>query len=266
MIPDAIKPTLHRLFDKCSALVGLQLPGYFNLKVKLRYLLRGIDEPDLGYVMERFIKPGDVVVDIGANVGLTARAFARACGPQGCVHAVEPERRNFGYLCANVLRYPWVVTHRLAFSASSGAVDLWLNPVSGTGNSFYRGNGGALQRVPCQTFDEFWESEGTERLDWVKIDVEGAELEVLKGMAESLRRYPRLKILIEYCPQNLEKAGVAPTAVLKYLTDFGFKPSAIVADDNGYRLVATDQPGDFMGGRDYLNLMLVRDLEAIPES
>lgn len=258
LIPNSMKPTAHHVMDALLAVFGLHLPSYFNLSTKLQYLIRGIDEPDISFIAEQFIKPGECVIDVGANVGLTARAFARAVGHHGRVVAIEPERSNFSYLCANTLRFPCVEAHRFAFSSSSEARALFLNPVSGTGNSFFGETNGCIQKVHCLTFDEFFAREEIGKVDWIKIDVEGAELEVLGGMDVTLKNNPQARMLIELCPGNLERAGSSAETLLSKLRDLGFRVDVLSEYGNSFRVEVTQDPLKFLKGKAYINLSCQR--------
>lgn len=255
MIPKILKPAAHRLMDAFLAVFQLNLPHYFNLKTKLRYLVRGIDEPDIQYIAERYIKLGDHVIDVGANIGLTARAFAKAVGSDGEVHAIEPERSNFNYLCANSLSWPQIIPHRLAFSVNEGYQKLYLNPVSGTGNSIYGNSSHSSQIVKCLTLDRFIEQEAIQRIDWIKIDVEGAELDVLEGMRSIIQQQPDIRLLIEYCPSNLERAGTSAGALIDKLNELGFNADVILATAGSFRLESTNDPSELLGQKNYLNLI-----------
>jgi FkbM family methyltransferase len=262
MIPHAFKPAAHRVMDVLTAVFGLHLPDYYNLTTKTKHLLTGVDEFDIRFVAEQFIKPGECVIDVGANVGLTARTFARAVGPQGRVMAIEPERSNFSFLCANTLRYPCVHPHRIALSASDEIRQLCLNPVSGTGNSFFGNPDGVVQRVQCLTFDEFCAREEIYRIDWIKIDVEGAELEVLGGMEASLQRNPHARILIELCPENLQRAGSSVEMLLGRLRDLGFRTDVISGSGSSLKVETTSDPVKFLEGKAYINLLCTRPWES----
>lgn len=258
IVPEALKPAAHRVMDAAMAVCGLHLPRYFNLTVKAKYLINGVDEPDIRFVADKFIKPGDCVIDVGANVGLTARAFARAVGPSGRVVAIEPEMSNFSYLCANTLRVPWIEQHRLAFSASEGTRQLCINPVSGTGNSFYGDTAGVSQRVQCLTFDEFCLREGMGKIDWIKIDVEGAEPEVLGGMNATLKNNPQARLLIELCPANLDRAGSSAESLLASLRELGFRADVLLPSGSSFEVKVTPDPLACLNGRSYLNLICLR--------
>lgn len=256
--PKFARPLLHRIIDLILALRGLHLPSYNNLTAKFRYLRKGVDEQDIQFVAQKFIQPGACVIDVGANAGLTAKAFAKAVGKTGRVVAIEPERSNFSYLCANNLKYPWVEPHRLAFSANSETRDLRLNPVSGTGNSFFGDSSHPVQKVRCLTFDKFCKQEEIFQIDWIKIDVEGAELEVLGGIEETLERNPNVQILIELCPMNLERAGSSTDALMMRLRELGFKIDVLNETKNGFVIEECADPSEFLESKFYINLICTR--------
>ena len=81
------------------------------------------------------------------------------------------------------------------------------------------------------------ETQDLPRVDLIKIDVEGAEVDVLDGMHQLLARSPNLKLIIEFNPTLLQSAGVAPIDFLDKLRSLGFQPSNI-DDPNGLSLVA----------------------------
>jgi FkbM family methyltransferase len=135
-----------------------------------------------------FLQPGDVVVDVGANVGTHTVAFARKIGPGGRVHAFEPQRVVFQTLCANVAlgSLTNVHTHHAAAGRAPGTI---LVPAA---NQQIAQNFGGValagvtagEPVPVMTLDQL----GLERCKILKIDVEGMELDVLEGARALVER------------------------------------------------------------------------------
>lgn len=255
IIPKRLKPYAHKLVDSLGSYTGIVLPPYFNLKIKCKYLIRGFDEPDIAFISDEFIRDGQTVIDVGANIGLTARSFAKSTGPSGRVYAIEPERSNFAYLSFNTREMPWVSTHRLAFSANSGSRILRINPVSGTGNSFFGESTSAAQEVNCLTFDEFCCLEKIDTIHCIKIDVEGAELEVLQGMTDTFERNPDLLLLIELCPINLERAGKSGSELLELLRGLGLSVYVLNENSGSFSIGTHLNPLETLGDRSYINLV-----------
>jgi FkbM family methyltransferase len=178
----------------------------------------GVWEPQVAAWWPRLVNPGATIVDVGANVGFHALHAAVLAGPRGRVVAVEPDPENVSLL-------------RMACSLLSGAapvevVEAALSDKDGTlvfsdlGNP---GNSGArfthpeeevLRRLvvgPAPTFSVVralrWDDHfGEVPIDLVKLDVEGAEPLVLRGMTASLERF-RPAVLSEFAPGNLEQLG-----------------------------------------------------------
>jgi len=140
------------------------------------------------YRYDSIVEPklGDIVFDIGAYVGDTALWFSKAVGPQGKVFAFEPEPRNFEKLKANLERNKVtnVIPLKLALSENeeemqvSSAAGLSLITQTGTGLS-----------VKVTTIDNLVEANKLPRVDFIKMDVEGHELKVLKGAQETIENF-----------------------------------------------------------------------------
>lgn len=126
-------------------------------------------------------EPPKVIVDAGANIGLSAIYFANLF-PQAWIYAIEPEASNAGLLHYNVETYPRIVVVRAALSAESGMIALhdhghghWGFSTAGTGNvSAY---------VPAVTIEQLMADHQIERIDLLKMDIEGAERDVLNASA-----------------------------------------------------------------------------------
>lgn len=152
-------------------------------------------------LLRPLIPAGGCVVDVGANVGCLTLAFARCVGPQGVVLAFEPQRRVFYNLCANLLinELFWVRAHQCLIGEQEGALELRLGDLDRPyATSLNRGGTSFVnllqsagmtapgsERVPIQSLDAMLT--GLAACHLVKVDVEGAEPLVLKGMAETLR-------------------------------------------------------------------------------
>lgn len=168
--------------------------------------------------LEAHLRPGMVVVDVGANVGLHTVFFARRVAPGGRVFALEPEPSNYEYLVRNVQRngVSCVETAMLAAGSREGALTLHLTAGAAGGHSAAP-VGSASIEVRVVRLDSFLEPR-VSRVDLVKIDVEGFETQVLAGMADILER-DRPILLIEFSPALVRRCGDSPEALLGRLQD-----------------------------------------------
>ena len=182
----------------------------------------------MAYLTER-ARPGAVFLDVGANAGLFALAFARAC-PQAQVYAFEPAARTFDLLRRNITLNGLdnIRPERFALSDRTGEALLSANTSDCDGFSslmswhpYARPVG--TEAVPTMTLDAFLEREGVGRVDIVKVDVEGAEALVLLGASRLLSASPAPTILFE-CWQDGDLGAVT------LLDEYGYAVSDFALD------------------------------------
>lgn len=170
------------------------------------------------------IAPGDRVLDLGGNIGTTALAFSRLAGPTGQVYTFEPVTDDV--LRRNVQANRVTNVHVLATAVADRCGEAEIE-ISGCGidSSIARSPGGsrpALKRkVPLTTVDRFVEQEGLDRVDFIKMDIEGAEELALRGSAQVIERFrPRWTIASYHTDHVGEKQH---PKLLKLLRDFGYQ-------------------------------------------
>jgi FkbM family methyltransferase len=154
----------------------------------------GTYEPGVVQGLEELIQPGWTAVDVGANIGYFTLLMANRVGPQGKVIAFEPLTENFRILKENVKMngHANVVAENLALmsrterielrSATPGAIT-WVASVKIDQNFAVES-----QSVEAVTLDEYVQTKGIAKVDFLKIDVEGAEASVLEGATNVLNR------------------------------------------------------------------------------
>jgi FkbM family methyltransferase len=196
---------------------GWTLPRYFSERERLGFLLKGFEQ-SLLTALGRLISPGSRVLDIGANIGLVSRHCARLAGNSGLIAAFEPDPDTFACLRANTRKFPQIHTVNSAISDVTCAKELFLHPTSGMSNSLvHHWEGGQTVTVDTITVDGWLEKNPAFGCpDLVKIDVEGAEEAVLRGMQNTFVSCPNLVVVMEFCPKLLGGAG-ASLSLLSYL-------------------------------------------------
>lgn len=182
----------------------------------------------------KLIRPRMVVLDIGAHVGYYTLLAARQVGPEGKVYAFEPEPKNHALLLKNIEQngYENVVVTRSAVSDRIGDTTLYLSALDNGRHSVYQQDypQQGTESVDTLTIDAFLESEGWPNVDLVKIDVEGAEIPVLSGMAQLIKKSDHMKLILEFNPHLLQNAGTNPLEFIETLASLGFNVSGI--DEN----------------------------------
>lgn len=201
----------HKMFlngrDDLSALV------YLNFFEVMEVMLMG-----------GMIKKGGVVLDIGANIGFHTLMFARFVGDKGRVYAFEPDPTNFALLEKNVRAngYQNVEPVRKALSDQNGKIQLYLSKNNKGMHRIYKSRycDESIEVDMVRLDDYFEHYEG--KISFIKMDVEGAEMAVLKGMSTLLRKN-RAPMLIEFAPYALKEFGTEPEALLKLIEGYGYK-------------------------------------------
>jgi FkbM family methyltransferase len=191
-------------------------------------LTLGIFEPYETFVFRQLVRPGMVVVDIGANIGYYSVIAAKHVGEKGAVYAFEPEPSSRSFLeknvrenaCANVR----ISDHAIAETRGTARLNI---------SKRNKGNHSIMSLkmrvkefstsipVPTISLDEFRRLHHLTSVDLIKVDVEGAEELVLRGMEETLRQ-PTLTLCIEFFPEILRDAGSDPVKFLERIASYGF--------------------------------------------
>lgn len=183
--------------------------------VMLPYLLtNGTWEPEEGTLLRTLVKPGDVFVDVGANVGYFVRLIATHAQP-AAVHAFEPQPTSSALLALNSWDLPAPVTVwplALADAPGTVVVSTAAHNVGDTRVSAPVVGGGEVATAVSAVARMDALISG--RVDVVKIDVQGYESEVIRGMTRIAADNPRIVIVVEFWPGALRERGLVPEAVL----------------------------------------------------
>jgi len=182
------------------------------------------------------IKEGDTVLDIGANVGYFTLKFARLVGPTGRVYAFEPDPTNFAILQKNIAAngYTNVVLENKAVSNVSGPIQLYLSDNAADHRIYDSKEATVRQTIPIDAvrLDDYFRDR-SEKIDFIKIDTQGADYAVVKGASRLLNVNRHIKITSEFWPYGLEKMGIPPRAFVSLLRNQGFQVYDLSAQDIG---------------------------------
>jgi FkbM family methyltransferase len=158
-------------------------------------------------LLARHLSPGSVVVDAGANIGIYSEFLLKCVGSGGVVHSFEPSPENFARLRAALSKFPNVRLNQLAVSDRTGESVLYVSDALNVDHRVYPIEGKIRRTVPIQsmTLDDYFKP--GERVDLIKIDIQGYELHALWGAKRVLQENPDIKLLFEFWPFGLEQAG-----------------------------------------------------------
>lgn len=176
-------------------------------------------------LFRKCLRAGDTVADVGAHIGMYTLAAAQVVGSKGKVLAFEPSPRNFALLSRNISfnNLHAVTVFNQAVSDKLGTVSLHLE-AENTGDNRIYGSPQARKvvTVTATTLDSVF-TESSLNISVVKMDIQGAELQALKGATQLLKHNGDLIIFTEFWPVGLKLAGAKPRDFLKLLSDAGFK-------------------------------------------
>jgi len=198
---------------------------------ELRYIFaRAYERAEASFIRDT-LRPGDVSVDVGANVGFLSAVAAAAVGPHGRVYALEPDPRTFEALRVAEADSKGVIRafQLAAADGSSDVISFYLSPAEHTmWSSGLPEHGRERVEVACVALTEFIAREHIEPA-FVKIDVEGTESWVLRGLLPYLRARPGKRlptILCEMTPHAHRSQGGSTWELCEPLVRLGYRLSA----------------------------------------
>jgi FkbM family methyltransferase len=212
-------------------------------------------------------QPGMTFLDIGANIGYYTALASGRIGEQGRIIALEPDPENFRYLQQNVVANGAhnAVCIQKAAAGENGILRLYANRENRGDNRLYANDlCDSSYEVEVATVDAVLEDCGVDRVDLVKIDVQGFEGHVLRGMRQTIQRSDNLILLTEFWPFGLRSAGTAPEDLLVGLEEGGLLLYELTEKDRLVRLTDKKAFIERHPGRKYANIVAVRSGTALP--
>jgi FkbM family methyltransferase len=240
-----ITKPLHRFFTAYftkhpeKAWRTIRMNGY-KMKLNVSYRMaalvywRGAHEWAPIYLLKNTLKPGMNFYDVGANMGEFTLLAANAVGENGKVFSFEPMSEMFGLLQHNIALNNFqnrVGLFNIALSDKKGEADLFaateVNEVGSHEDGLHTLYGTKersvfLQKIQLEKLDELFTEKNLSKPDVLKVDVEGAELFVLKGAEAILKKY-QPKIILEFNSETSEAAGYTQQDLLSFLKPLGYQ-------------------------------------------
>ena len=205
----------------------------------------GQHEPEMSEFLRHTVKvrDGDLLIDIGANIGWYSMLFDRVCaGTDAKVVSFEPDPTNYGMLQENIALNAASHVHPFQLGLSDNDAGAALHRFSDSNlgrHSMLPINDHGSVNVETARLDDVLAAAGyAERQPrLIKIDIEGFELVALRGAPATLRRCPL--VILEYSPTYMRQGGIEPAALLHYMAELGF--DAAVLRDGAPQAVTIDE-------------------------
>jgi FkbM family methyltransferase len=159
-------------------------------------------------LLRKILFQGAVVADVGANIGIYSQFLSRCVGPTGLVHSFEPSLDNFRRLSAATRDLSNVRLTRAVVGERSGECKLYVSDKLNVDHRAYKADGDSRRAVPTDmvALDDYFKP--GQRVDLIKMDIQGFELHALRGAQRVLQENRDINLLLEFWPAGLEQAGV----------------------------------------------------------
>jgi len=186
-------------------------------------LLLSINEYPIHPILKKIIHSGDTIMDIGAGIGILTLFFRKLVGDAGMIYSFEPNSTAFSILNKNIEENALtnIQIENKAVSDTNSKVSFILNN-SITGSRISRNYKDGIS-VDSISIDKYSIDNKIKKINFIKIDTEGYDLMVLKGMTEIIESNPELKMMVEYHTELLQEAGIDPKDLIKFLQQQNFK-------------------------------------------
>lgn len=196
-------------------------------------------EPAISRITSALVESGDVCVDVGANFGWYTILMAAQCGPAGQVHAFEPVPSIYAELEGNVAlnrRLSPVFLNQLALADREATKEIHTFADIPSGHaSFSPGRSIVAETLACEVapLDHYLETHEVTHVDFLKVDIEGAEMMFLEGASRLFNQPEPPIILMEMARETTEHFGYLPDALVKYIAEHGDYEFYAVDEERG---------------------------------
>ena len=187
-------------------------------------------------LLRKILFQGAVVTDVGANIGIYSQFLSRCIGPTGLVHSFEPSPDNFGRLSASTRHLSNVRLTHAAVGERSGECKLYVSDKLNVDHRAYKADGDSRRAISIEmvALDDYFKP--GERVDLIKMDIQGYELHALRGAQRLLQENMEIHLLLEFWPAGLEQAGVGWEELVEMLQSLNMdltlvKPCGLVPFD-----------------------------------
>ena len=190
-IADALLSNVTGEFE-CHPLPGIKVSVRASQRIE-RWMWAGAYEPELVSLLKKTLKPGMSVLDLGANIGYFSVIAAALVGENGQIHAFEPMPQNLDRLRKNLKPFHWAVAHPYAVGNFTGEAPIHYSDKEAGWASIHDRH--PIETLPCNStvsvirLDDWLLTNSVDQIDFIKLDIEGSELDALLGARQALSHF-----------------------------------------------------------------------------
>ena len=190
-------------------------PLYFSYK-------RIVDRGEINLIRS-LVRPGDVVLDIGSNIGFYSRMLSDLAGAAGEVHCFEPDKDNFRHLAETIGNRTNVTLNNMAVGDYTGESELYISHRLNVDHRTYEPEKYEyVYSIQMIRIDDYIPH--GKKVNFIKMDIQGGEYKALLGMTNTLGSNPNIAVLTEFAPSFFKRdAGIEPDAFIDFFINSGFR-------------------------------------------
>lgn len=221
-------------------------------------MFKSIQDRSEWQIIRRHVSAGDVVLDIGANIGFYTTRLSRLVGAAGRVHSFEPDATNFRHLSSAACMLPNVSLNNKAVGRESGQLKLYLSDSLNVDHRTYEPEMyDSVLTVDVTSIDDYLLGQDG-HVDFIKMDIQGHEMEAVAGMSKMLEKNPKITMLSEFWPYGLRQSGGSAGAYFVLLQRHGFTLTLLSSGKSQPLTQETVARLESLGEERYFNVLAVR--------
>ncbi len=171
-------------------------------------------------LLKKHIKKGDTVLDIGANIGFYATILSDIVGEKGKIHCFEPDATNFNHLKKTTANHKNIIINNKAVGPKTEMIKIYTSKELNVDHRTYKPEEYDQEiEIAAVSIDDYLK--GT-KVDFIKMDIQGFEIEAIKGMKETFKNNANVKMISEFWPYGLRKAGSSVSEYYALLKNLNF--------------------------------------------
>jgi FkbM family methyltransferase len=216
---------------------------------------RRSDAAELALLREH-VKAGQVVLDIGANIGFYAEILSGLVGQNGRVHCFEPDRKNFSYLKQAIEGLPNVSANNRAVGPKTDTLKIYTSKNLNVDHRTYEPDDyDEVLEIEAVSIDDYVKGG---KVDFIKMDIQGFEMQAVSGMERTLADNSKIQLISEFWPYGLRAAGSSTSEYYDFLCARGFR--CFLLKDRSLEVLtpAMVKSLDPLGSEQYFNIFASR--------
>ncbi len=208
-------------------------------------------------LLKKHIKQNDTVLDIGANIGFYATILSDIVGEKGVVHCFEPDSKNFEHLKKTTADFKNIKINNKAVGPKTEKLKIYTSKNLNVDHRTYKPEEYDKEiEIDAVSIDDHLAS--NTKVDLIKMDIQGFEMQAIQGMQTILDKNKDIKLISEFWPYGLKKAGSSVTEYFNFLQSKGF--TCYLLEETSLLKLTTEKVSSLepLGEEHYFNIFATR--------